>query len=530
MDAIQAVTTTVTFADGSTNNLNLNVFQTTSDDTFLAIPDALQNQFNQGVTSVSVNSIPLTSVRALGISSYDDINLTGETPSDGIVDGEDTGEVMGVGYDDSGQATDNGGDIIDGADGPNDIIHGNRGDDTINASVGTDTVDGGSGNDTIDGGFGTDNLDGGTGIDTVSYETSFGSSSEFVELDLEAETALLNGNAGATETVANFENAIGSAGNDTINGTSGDNILEGAGGADTISGRDGDDTIDGGLGSDTIEGNAGDDTITGGDGDDTFIYNAGDGIDTITDFGADSTNADDGDNSNNDFINLAPFYTNQAEFESDLADDGILNQSDDSDYSDNTALARGAITGLSSLNGISASSLLEQTGIVCFTSDTRIRTPDGEVAIQDLAVDDIVNTSGSTAKLRWIDHRKVTQAELLDDPKLRPVRIMAGALGNNRSVRDLLVSRQHRMLVSSKITQRMFNQDSVLVAAIKLTGLPGIFVDDCVEEVEYIHLLFDKHEVIFAESAPSESLYTGTEALKSIAPEARDEIFTFSRN
>lgn len=270
VDAIQAVTTTVTFSDNSTNNLNLQVFQTTTGDTFLAIPNSLQNLFNNDVTSVSVTSIPSTSIRVLGIASYDAINLTGAGGSNGIVDGEETGEVMGAGYDDSGQATDGGGDIIDGADGPNDIIHGNGGDDTINAGIGTDTVDGGSGNDIIDGGFGVDNLDGGTGVDTVSFQQSFGTSSEFVHVDLQANVAELNGGTSGIETVTNFENVIGSQGNDEIIGTDEANQLEGRDGNDTIDGGAGNDTLDGGLGNDTLAGNAGDDTITGGEGNDTI--------------------------------------------------------------------------------------------------------------------------------------------------------------------------------------------------------------------------------------------------------------------
>ncbi|MCQ0092170.1 hypothetical protein FGD77_10865 [Roseovarius sp. M141] len=39
-------------------------------------------------------------------------------------------------------------------------------------------------------------------------------------------------------------------------------------------------------------------------------------------------------------------------------------------------------------------------------------------------------------------------------------------------------------------------------------------------------MLFDQHEVVFADGAPSESLYTGPEALKAVSPEARTEILS----
>jgi Ca2+-binding RTX toxin-like protein len=81
-------------------------------------------------------------------------------PSNQIVDGENSSELMNPGYNDANGPTDSGGDIIDGADGPNDTILGNGGDDTINAGEGTDLVFGGSGNDVIDGGAANDTLTG----------------------------------------------------------------------------------------------------------------------------------------------------------------------------------------------------------------------------------------------------------------------------------------------------------------------------------------------------------------------------------
>ena len=66
----------------------------------------------------------------------------------------------------------------------------------------------------------------------------------------------------------------------------------------------------------------------------------------------------------------------------------------------------------------------------------------------------------------------------------------------------------------------------MLIPAIKLTALPGIYLDTTVPSVDYVHLLFERHEVIFAEDAPTESLFTGPEALKSVSEEAREEILS----
>ncbi|WP_298909603.1 Hint domain-containing protein [uncultured Aliiroseovarius sp.] len=164
------------------------------------------------------------------------------------------------------------------------------------------------------------------------------------------------------------------------------------------------------------------------------------------------------------------------------------------------------------------------TDVTCFTAGTLIETDRGPVAIEDIHEGDQVLTSDGLKPVRWIGQSPVSSLQLLDNPKLFPIRIAAGALGIGLPKRDLLVSRQHRMLVQSPIARRMFGTSDVLVHAIKLTALPGIYVDQSVAEVTYYHMLFDDHQVVYAEGAPSESLYTGPEALKAISDEARDEV------
>ncbi|MEM6890495.1 MAG: Hint domain-containing protein [Pseudomonadota bacterium] len=165
--------------------------------------------------------------------------------------------------------------------------------------------------------------------------------------------------------------------------------------------------------------------------------------------------------------------------------------------------------------------------IPCFTAGTRIKVPTGYVKIESLKVGDIVETADDGSQpIRLIGRRRLSARALAEKEVLRPVRIVAGALGKNLPERDLLVSRQHRMLVSSKVAERMFGTREVLISAIKLTTLPGIFVDTLVHDVEYIHFLFEGHQILFAEGAPSESLYLGCEARKALSPEGRGEIAT----
>lgn len=104
------------------------------------------------------------------------------------------------------------------------------------------------------------------------------------------------------------------------------------------------------------------------------------------------------------------------------------------------------------------------------------------------------------------------------------MKITAGALGDGLPTDDLWVSRQHRMMVRNPLTERMFGHPEILVAAIRLTALPGIYVDETVTEIDYVHILFDDHEVVFAEGSPSESLLLGPHAKAALSQAAMDEI------
>lgn len=162
---------------------------------------------------------------------------------------------------------------------------------------------------------------------------------------------------------------------------------------------------------------------------------------------------------------------------------------------------------------------------VCFARGTRIATDRGDLPVECLTPGLRIRTADHGMQpLRWIGSRCFAGAELADNPALVPVRIAAGALGRGLPARDLTVSQQHRVLVSSRVAGRMFGAPEVLVAAKHLVGLPGIEMAPPEAGVEYWHLLFDRHEVVFSEGARTESLFTGPEALRAVTPEARAEI------
>ena len=163
--------------------------------------------------------------------------------------------------------------------------------------------------------------------------------------------------------------------------------------------------------------------------------------------------------------------------------------------------------------------------IVCFARGTMITTKTGFVPIEDLEVGaEVMTLDNGYCPIRWIGSHKLDAINLRHKPKLKPVRIRQGALGHGLPYSDLWVSPQHRVLIRSAVAQRMFGQSEVLIAANKLLDVYGFEIDHDAQDVEYFHMLFDQHEIVFSNGAPTESLFTGPEALKSVAPEARAEI------
>jgi len=307
------------------------------------------------------------------------------------------------------------------------------------------------------------------------------------------------------------------------------------------------DTLDGGIGDDTLDGGDEDDLMTGGAGNDVFIETAGNGADTITDFNAGNTGSlNDEDQTNNDFVDLAPFFNDTTlgdvnaaggDFFSALnmlkadAEDGRIDGVvDGTDYSGiigdvDLRLQNGgsAVTG----NDLT----FDNTNVVCFTAGTEIATIDGLRKVEELAVGDLIMTMDRGYQpVRWIGSRALDAPTLEAAERLRPVRIKAGALGNQMPQRDLVVSPQHRMLLRSRIALRMFGETEVLVSARKLTQLADVDVVLDAEPVTYFHLMFEQHEIVYANGAPAESLYLGDMAIQALSDEARQEILEIFPN
>lgn len=162
----------------------------------------------------------------------------------------------------------------------------------------------------------------------------------------------------------------------------------------------------------------------------------------------------------------------------------------------------------------------------CFATGTRIAMADGRhLPVERLRAGDLVATRDNGAQpVAWVGGTHVGPMRLDLQPNLRPIRIARGALGGGLPERDLVVSPQHRMLVRSRIAGRMFGSDEALVAAKHLASLPGFAVENPAQGVGYWHLLFSDHQIVRANGAWAESLFTGPQAMAGLGAAARREI------
>ncbi|KUJ78117.1 type I secretion protein [Ruegeria marisrubri] len=140
-------------------------------------------------------------------------------------------------------------------------------------------------------------------------------------------------------------------------------------------------------------------------------------------------------------------------------------------------------------------------GPACFTPGTMIRTPDGERPIEEIAVGDLVETADRGPQpVLWIGRARVEA-----QGKFAPIRFEAGVFGLDR---PLLVSPQHRMLIDDWRAEYFFGLGEVLAAAHALVNGTTVARMEG-GEVEYIHLMFARHEIIFANGAKTESYLPG---------------------
>ena len=136
--------------------------------------------------------------------------------------------------------------------------------------------------------------------------------------------------------------------------------------------------------------------------------------------------------------------------------------------------------------------------------------------IEDLIPGDKVLTRDHGGQpIRWIGRTTLRAVGAF-----APVVISAGAMGNTG---DLIVSQHHRMFLYQRSrkaglpTAELFVQAKHLVNGDQIFLRAGGFVD-------YFSLVFDRHEIIYAEGVPAESLMVNDATISRLPPDLAAEV------
>jgi hypothetical protein len=140
---------------------------------------------------------------------------------------------------------------------------------------------------------------------------------------------------------------------------------------------------------------------------------------------------------------------------------------------------------------------------ICFMAGTMIAIPDGSVAVEALKRGDLVLTSdGRAVPVSWVGRQTVSTV-FADPLRVLPIRIKAGAIGENVPSRDLLLSPDHAILVDHALIQ----------AGALVNGTSVVREEDVPHTFTYYHVEVDDHALILAENAPAETFVDNVERL-----------------
>lgn len=133
--------------------------------------------------------------------------------------------------------------------------------------------------------------------------------------------------------------------------------------------------------------------------------------------------------------------------------------------------------------------------VACFYAGTRIDTPHGAVAVEQLAIgDEVITRFAGRQRIKWIGRSSYEGPALRDNPLLLPVRIAPGALGAGEPRSTLTVSPGHAICI-----------EGALVPAWRLVNGVSITQTPQTSMVHYFHLEFEHHDLLCTEGVWSES-------------------------
>lgn len=151
--------------------------------------------------------------------------------------------------------------------------------------------------------------------------------------------------------------------------------------------------------------------------------------------------------------------------------------------------------------------------IPCFLEGTCIQTVRGNVRIENLKPRDLIETlDNGPQPLRAMRRSHVRALTLFREPRARPI-----MFPNMPGYDPLLLSPSHRILLRTAVAELLFEETEVLASAQNTLGAMGVSQLNAKHQINYYHLLFDRHELICANGYWCESLYMGAVTRASFA-------------
>jgi Hint domain len=133
----------------------------------------------------------------------------------------------------------------------------------------------------------------------------------------------------------------------------------------------------------------------------------------------------------------------------------------------------------------------------CFLRGTRIRTPEGEIAVEDFTIGTLVDTLNGPLPIKWIGRQRFRKDSASWHWSVAPICVARFALSDQYPHRDLYLSPHHSLLIDGFLipVQWLVNGRSIVLDAF-----------DNGDVVDYFHIELETHEVVYAEGTPAETL------------------------
>jgi Hint domain len=133
----------------------------------------------------------------------------------------------------------------------------------------------------------------------------------------------------------------------------------------------------------------------------------------------------------------------------------------------------------------------------CLLKGTKISTPSGDRLVQELQIGDEVHTLSGPKTIKWIGYNKFTKEEgRAWQDSVMPIRVSRFAIDDHTPSCDLYLSPGHCIFFNEALIPVMYLINETTIAQ----GTPSE-----TSALEYYHIEFDTHEVIYAEGALVES-------------------------